>query len=105
MNTLNSKTQTYSNLKAAFIAMMLVLVCHPAIAAGGLDEGITWANEIADWLYKLLGSATLIYVLVQCGLAFFEKKQWADVGIAVAKAAVAGGIPTAVAYAWTIWGS
>lgn len=105
MKALNSNTQAYSNLTIAFIAVMLILFGHPAIAAGGLDEGINWANEIADWLYKLLGSATLIYVLVQCGLAFFEKKQWADVGIAVAKAAVAGGIPTAVAYAWTIWGS
>ncbi|APP08080.1 hypothetical protein [Vibrio harveyi] len=104
MEALNLNTQACNNLKVALIAMMLVLFCHPAIAAGGLDEGINWANDIADWLYKLLGSATLIYVLVQCGLAFFEKKQWADVGIAVAKAAVAGGIPTAVAYAWTIWG-
>ncbi|MGR5514048.1 conjugal transfer protein [Vibrio harveyi] len=105
MQALNSNTQAYSNLTIAFIAVMLILFGHPAIAAGGLDEGINWANTIADWLYKLLGSATLIYVLVQCGLAFADKKQWADVGIAVVKAAVAGGIPTAVAYAWTVWGS
>lgn len=38
MKALHSNTQTYINLKAAFIAMMLIIVCHPAIAAGGLDE-------------------------------------------------------------------
>ncbi len=105
MNTLNSNTQTYSNLKAAFIAMMLVLVCHPAIAAGGLDEATNWVDEIADWAYKLLGSAVFVYSIVMVILALIEKKTWGDVGISIAKAAGAGGIVAAVTYAWSIWES
>ncbi|WP_407531760.1 conjugal transfer protein [Vibrio parahaemolyticus] len=105
MKALNSNTQTYSNLKAAFIAMMLVLVCHPAIAAGGLDEATNWVDEIADWAYKLLGSAVFVYSIVMVILALLEKKTWGDVGISIAKAAAAGGIVAAVTYAWSIWGS
>ncbi|WP_104046692.1 conjugal transfer protein [Vibrio jasicida] len=105
MNTLNSNTQAYNSLKTAFIAMMLVLVCHPAIAAGGLDEATNWVDEIADWAYKLLGSAVFVYSIVMVILALLEKKTWGDVGISIAKAAAAGGIVAAVTYAWSIWGS
>ena len=105
MNTLNSNTQTYSNLKAAFIAMMLVLVCHPAIAAGGLDEATNWVDEVAAWAYKLLGSAVFLYSTYMVIMALAEKKTWGDVGISIAKAAAAGGIVAAVTYAWSIWGS
>ena len=105
MKALHSNTQTYSNLKAAFIAMMLIIVCHPAIAAGGLDEATNWVDEIADWAYKLLGSAVFVYSIVMVILALLEKKTWGDVGISIAKAAAAGGIVAAVTYAWSIWGS
>lgn len=105
MKALNSNTQTYSNIKAAFIAMMLIIVCHPAIAAGGLDEATNWVDEIADWAYKLLGSAVFVYSIVMVILALLEKKTWGDVGISIAKAAAAGGIVAAVTYAWSIWGS
>lgn len=105
MNTLNSNTQAYNNLKAACIVTMLVLFCHPAIAAGGLDEATNWVDEIADWAYKLLGSAVFVYSIVMVILALIEKKTWGDVGISIAKAAGAGGIVAAVTYAWSIWGS
>ena len=105
MKPLNSNTQAYSNLKTAFITMMLVLVCHPAMAAGGLDEATNWVNEIADWAYKLLGAAVFVYSIVMVILALLEKKTWGDVGISIAKAAAAGGIVAAVTYAWSIWGS
>ncbi|WP_045418075.1 hypothetical protein [Vibrio owensii] len=105
MNTLNSNTQAYSNLTIAFIAIMLILFGHPAIAAGGLDEATNWVNEIADWAYKLLGAAVFVYSIVMVILALLEKKTWGDVGISIAKAAAAGGIVAAVTYAWSIWGS
>ncbi|EKO3803646.1 conjugal transfer protein [Vibrio owensii] len=105
MKPLNSNTQAYSKLKAVFIAMMLVLFCHPVIAAGGLDEATNWVDEIADWAYKLLGSAVFVYSIVMVILALLEKKTWGDVGISIAKAAAAGGIVAAVTYAWSIWGS
>ncbi|WP_425668879.1 conjugal transfer protein [Vibrio owensii] len=105
MKALHSNPQTYINLKAAFIAMMLIIVCHPAIAAGGLDEATNWVDEIADWAYKLLGSAVFVYSIVMVILALLEKKTWGDVGISIAKAAAAGGIVAAVTYAWSIWGS
>ncbi|MFZ3463031.1 conjugal transfer protein [Vibrio harveyi] len=105
MKPLYSNTQTYNNLKAAFIAMMLVLVCHPAIAAGGLDEGITWVNEVADWAYKLLGAAVFVYSIWMVIMALINKKTWGDVGVSIAQAAGAGGIVAAVTYAWSIWGS
>ncbi|MHA2729376.1 conjugal transfer protein [Vibrio campbellii] len=105
MKALNSNTQTYSNIKATFIAMMLIIVCHPAIAAGGLDEATNWVDEIADWAYKLLGSAVFVYSIVMVILALLEKKTWGDVGISIAQAAGAGGIVAAATYAWSIWGS
>ncbi|MFM2586678.1 conjugal transfer protein [Vibrio campbellii] len=105
MKPLNSNTQAYSNLTVAFIAVMLILFCHPAIAAGGLDEATNWVDEIADWAYKLLGSAVFVYSIVMVILALLEKKTWGDVGISIAKAAAAGGIVAAVTYAWSIWGS
>ncbi|ELI0636053.1 MULTISPECIES: hypothetical protein [Vibrio harveyi group] len=105
MKPLNSNTQAYHNLKAAFIAVMLILFGHPAIAAGGLDEATNWVNEIADWAYKLLGAAVFVYSIVMVILALLEKKTWGDVGISIAKAAAAGGIVAAVTYAWSIWGS
>ncbi|CAH1583012.1 conserved membrane hypothetical protein [Vibrio jasicida] len=104
MNTLNSNTQAYNHLKAAFIAIMLAVFCHPAIAAGGLDEATNWVDEIADWAYKLLGSAVVLYSIYMVLMALAEKKTWGDVGISIAKAAAAGGIGAAVAYAWSIWG-
>ncbi|MCR9772152.1 conjugal transfer protein [Vibrio harveyi] len=105
MKPLNSNTQAYNNLKAAFIAVMLILFGHPAVAAGGLDEATNWVNEIADWAYKLLGAAVFVYSIVMVILALLEKKTWGDVGISIAKAAAAGGIVAAVTYAWSIWGS
>ncbi|MGR4006597.1 conjugal transfer protein [Vibrio harveyi] len=105
MKPLNSNTQAYSNQTIAFIAVMLILVCHPAMAAGGLDEATNWVNEIADWAYKLLGAAVFVYSIVMVILALLEKKTWGDVGISIAKAAAAGGIVAAVTYAWSIWGS
>ncbi len=105
MKPLNSNTQAYNNLKAAFIAVMLILFGHPAIAAGGLNEATNWVNEIADWAYKLLGAAVFVYSIVMVILALLEKKTWGDVGISIAKAAAAGGIVAAVTYAWSIWGS
>ncbi|WP_274882221.1 conjugal transfer protein [Vibrio harveyi] len=105
MKPLNSNTQAYNNLKAAFIAVMLILFGHPAIAAGGLDEATNWVNEIADWAYKLLGAAVFVYSIVMVILALLEKKTWGDVGISIAKAAAAGGIVAAITYAWSIWGS
>ncbi|MGB9549152.1 conjugal transfer protein, partial [Vibrio harveyi] len=95
MKPLNSNTQAYNNLKAAFIAVMLILFGHPAIAAGGLDEATNWVNEIADWAYKLLGAAVFVYSIVMVILALLEKKTWGDVGISIAKAAAAGGIVAA----------
>ncbi|WP_038869324.1 hypothetical protein [Vibrio jasicida] len=105
MKPLNSNTQAYSNPTIAFIAVMLILFGHPAIAAGGLDEATNWVNEVADWAYKLLGAAVFVYSIVMVILALIEKKTWGDVGISIAKAAAAGGIVAAVTYAWSIWGS
>lgn len=77
MKTLNSNSHVHSNLKAAFIAMMLVLFCHPALAAGGLDEATNWVDEIASWAYKLLGSAVVLYSIVMVILALMDKKHGA----------------------------
>ncbi|MHA7232030.1 hypothetical protein ACVT98_26160 (plasmid) [Vibrio campbellii] len=76
MKPLNSNTQAYSNLKAAFIAMMLVLFCHPVIAAGGLDEATNWVDEIASWAYTFLGSAVVLYSTYMVIMALLEKKTW-----------------------------
>ncbi|HHC7310982.1 conjugal transfer protein [Vibrio owensii] len=105
MKPLNSNTQAYSNLTIAFIAVMLILFGYPAIAAGGLEEGINWIDEVASWAYKLLGSAVVLYSIYMVIMALINKKTWGDVGVSIAQAAGAGGIVAAATYAWSIWGS
>ncbi len=80
MKPLNSNTQAYNNLKAAFIAVMLILFGHPAIAAGGLDEATNWVNEIADWAYKLLGAAVFVYSIVMVILVLVREKNMGGCG-------------------------
>ncbi len=105
MTPLHSNIPSSNNLRAVLVAMMLILVYQPVLAAGGLDEATNWVNEIASWAYRFLGSAVVLYSIVMVILALLDKKTWGDVGISIARAAAAGGIVAAVTYAWSIWGS
>lgn len=76
-----------------------------AMAAGGLASATTEANAIKVWLYGFLGVAVFVYVMYFVIMAMLEKKQWADVLMALGKSAVAGGSLAGVTWAWGIWGS
>ena len=93
-------------IKLSFITSMLTV--FPALtfaAGGGLDEATDAIDEFKTWLYGFMGVAVLVYMIYQIGMAMMEKISWADVALAVGKAAAAGGSVLLATWAWGIWGS
>lgn len=83
-----------------------VLSLFSAVAfSAGLSSATQEVNEIKTWLYTVLGVLAGIYLMVNVGMAFAEKKDWGDVLAAIGKVAAAGGILIAGDWAWSIWGS
>lgn len=85
-------------------ALFLSVVCAPVLAAGGLDSATSALTEIKVWLYGFIGVGALVYLLWQLGMALLDKSTWADVGMALAKVACAGGVIIAGEWAYSIWG-
>ncbi|MEM8183595.1 TrbC/VirB2 family protein [Morganella morganii subsp. sibonii] len=90
-------------IAAAFI---LLIAAQPALAAGGLDnlnKSNDLAQEILDWLNKLVPLFALCYLLYLIAMTFFEKKAWSDVGMGLAYCAGAGGALLAGNYFLGMW--
>lgn len=81
---------------AIFIAMC-ALASNPVLA-GGLDAGTELVSDVQAWLYKIAVGVAGCYVIYNIVMASFEKKSWNDVLMALAKAAAAGGITSAITY-------
>lgn len=96
--------KTYANVHRIIFALFLSAVCGPVLAAGGLDSGTSAMTEIKVWLYGFIGVGSMVYLLWQLGMALLDKNTWADVGLALAKVACAGGIIIAGEWAYAIWG-
>lgn len=93
----------FVNIHRLIFMFFLSLICGQAYA-GGLDDATTAMTEIKMWLYGFLGVGAFVYLLYQMLMAFADKNSWADVGIALAKVAGAGGVILAGEWAYSIWG-
>lgn len=88
LNALKGKVnQTVKSI--AIIA--LCTVAMPVFAAGGLPAATDAANNLKTWLYGFVGICAFLYLLYNITMAFAERKQWSDVGMALVYCAIAGG--------------
>lgn len=87
------------------LALLTMFTYQFALAAGGLDEATTQANEIKTWAYGFLGVGVFIYLIYLVVMALLDRKQWADVLVGVGYVAIAGAIIVVGEWAWSIWGS
>ncbi|OOF77871.1 conjugal transfer protein TraC [Rodentibacter caecimuris] len=82
-----------------------MFVSADVFAAGGLEAANTEATKIKDWGYKFLGIAALGYIVYNVLMAYFNRKGWGEVLMAVVYAAIAGASIVLGTWAWGIWGS
>jgi hypothetical protein len=71
--------------------------------AEGLESGTVATTNFKNWIYAILAVAAVVYMLVQCFMAWGNKITWMDVLHAAGKVAVTGGAPALVTFAWGIW--
>lgn len=71
--------------------------------AEGLESGTTAVTDFKTWIYAILAICAVVYMLVQCFMAWGNKITWMDVLHSSAKVAVTGGVPALVTFAWGIW--
>ncbi|OEF63567.1 conjugal transfer protein [Vibrio cyclitrophicus 1F175] len=94
------------NAAVGAVAILTLTAVFPALAAGGgLEESTNAVNEIKIWLYGFIGAGSFVFVMYYVVMAMFEKKQWADVLMALGKVAAAGGCLAGATWAWSLWGS
>ena len=104
MTLTQNKTATY--VVFALIACLAMFVSVDAFAAGGgLNAATTEASNIKTWGYKFLGVAAVGYIIVNILMAYFNRKRWGEVAMAVVYAAIAGAAIVLGEWAWNIWGS
>jgi hypothetical protein len=90
------------NLSFLF-ASTVVAMSSPAFAAGGLAAGTTGVTDFKNWIYAILAIGAVIYMLVQCLMAWGNKITWTDVLHASAKVAVTGGAPALCTYLYGVF--
>jgi len=90
--------------KITTVAMLFLLSLLSMTALGqGLEEATDAVQEFQDWMYVILGIASVMYIMYNVGMAMSDKKTWGDVGMAIGLVAVAGGSITAATWAFGIW--
>lgn len=85
---------------------VLMMFANTALAqSGGLEVATDKVDEIKTWAYGFLGVGVFCYMIYNVIMALLDRKQWADVLIALGYVAIAGGVIVAAEWAWSIWGS
>lgn len=85
---------------------VLMMFANTALAqSGGLEAATDKVDEIKTWAYGFLGVGVFCYMIYNVIMALLDRKQWADVLIALGYVAIAGGVIVAAEWAWAIWGS
>ena len=102
---LQLQTKKQNSVTRYILAFLTMFTYQFALAAGGLDEATTQANEIKTWAYGFLGVGVFIYLIYLVVMALLDRKQWADVLVGVGYVAIAGAIIVVGEWAWSIWGS
>jgi type IV secretory pathway VirB2 component (pilin) len=90
----------------ALIAVALTVAAQTALAAGGgLDKVTSETTSFKTWFYGFLGVVAVIVLLYYGLMAWFERKSWADFGMAAVGVAVVGSVGTLTPYLWTLFTS
>lgn len=88
----------------AAAALFAAIVTVPGLAlAGGLQSGNDAVNQFNTWLFIFIGILAVSYLSFKGIQLAGEKIQWIDMGYAIAKVAVCGGIPALAAWAWSVY--
>jgi len=74
-----------------FIFIMLMSFVNVSFAGGGLQAGTSALTEFKTWLFSIAGIGALVYLIYNIAMAFMERKQWNEVGMAFLYCSVAGG--------------
>ncbi|WHT81965.1 TrbC/VirB2 family protein [Providencia rettgeri] len=93
--SLNKDSILNLNLFLLTLAIAMLAMANPALAAGGLDnlnKATDALQELVDWLYIFVGVGAILYLTWLVIMALMEKKQWSDVFMGIGYCAVAGGI-------------
>jgi hypothetical protein len=89
----------------ALIVVGLTFAAQAAFAAGGLDKATSEATTFKTWFYGFLGIVSVIVLLYYGLMAWFERKSWADFGMAAVGVAVVGSVTTLGPYLWGVFAS
>lgn len=73
------------------IFALLMSFINVASAGGGLSAGTSALTEFKTWLFGIAGIGALVYLIYNIAMAFMERKQWNEVGMAFLYCSVAGG--------------
>lgn len=73
------------------IFTLLMSFISVASAGGGLQAGTNALEEFKTWLFSIAGIGALVYLIYNITMAFMERKQWNEVGMAFLYCSVAGG--------------
>lgn len=100
----NNKEKTHM-MKAIYAFLLCGYANFASAAGGGLQVLNGEATNWKVWIYSVLGIISLVYLTWMCIQAMWEKKQWSDVGWALAQVGAAGAILALGTYAWSLWGT
>lgn len=90
------------------LSSVIAISAFPALAfaqaaGGGLASGTTAITNFNTWLFAFVGIVAISYLTFKCIQLAGEKIQWIDLGYAIAKVAVVGGVPVLAAWAYAVY--
>ncbi|MCC4959771.1 MULTISPECIES: conjugal transfer protein [Klebsiella pneumoniae complex] len=85
---------------------LFVFLMVPVLAqAAGLDAGTSALSTFETWMYTILGTGALCFLIYRVIQAMLDHIGWMQVVISLGYVALAGGIVVVGDYMWSIWGS
>lgn len=85
------------------ISAIPALAFAQAAGGGGLASGTTAITNFNTWLFAFIAVCAISYLTFKCVQLAGEKIQWIDLGYAIAKVAVVGGVPVLAAWAYAVY--
>lgn len=93
--------------KALSLLTVALIATMPAFAlaktGGGLNSGTGAVTSFNTWLFAFIGVCAVSYLTFKCVQLAGEKIQWIDLGYAIGKVAVVGGVPVLAAWAYAVY--
>lgn len=106
MQKLSKTSQTLKTVPflLGVCAMSLLSTMAHADLAGGLAQGTSVANQIANWLKVILPLCAVIYLTWKAIMIWQGRADWGDFIQAIAHVAVVGGAAAIAAWAFGVFG-